>query len=74
MAMLLYDQFALIALALYFLPAIIAAARRHQSWPAIAMLNFLLGWTGIFWIAALIWSLTGVRAEYGGGWYYQRPW
>jgi len=68
-----YSEPFIIALALYFVPAIIAAARRHQSWPAIAMLNLLLGWTGIFWIAALIWSLTGVRAEYGGGrTYYQR--
>ena len=62
-----FPESLIFTLALYFLPAIIAAARRHQSWLAIAALNFLLGWTGICWIFALIWSLTGVRVEYGGG-------
>jgi len=62
----------IVAMTIYFLPTIIAAARGHQSWPAIAVLNFMLGWTGLCWIAALIWSLTGVRIEYGGGRYYQR--
>ncbi|HTZ37103.1 MAG TPA: superinfection immunity protein [Stellaceae bacterium] len=56
----------LIALAIYLLPSIIGLARGHQSWPAIAVLDLLLGWTGICWIIALIWSLTGVRIEYGG--------
>jgi hypothetical protein len=55
------------------MPEIIAAARGHQSWPAIAVLNFLLGWTGVCWIVAVIWSLTGVRVEYGGRpSYYER--
>jgi hypothetical protein len=69
--MLLFHGSFVLALVMYFLPAIIAAARHHQSWPAIAVLNFFLGWTGICWIAALIWSLTGVRGEYGGGPYYR---
>jgi Superinfection immunity protein len=70
--MMLFQASSGVALVMYFLPAIIAVARRHQSWPAIAVLNFLLGWTGICWVAALIWSLTGVRVDYGGGHYRPR--
>jgi threonine/homoserine/homoserine lactone efflux protein len=51
------------ALLLYFIPALIAFLRGHQSWPAIAILDLLLGWSVIGWIIALIWSLTAVRRE-----------
>jgi len=47
----------------YFLPAIIAAFRRHHNGAAIALLDLLLGWTVLGWIAALIWSVT--RTEPG---------
>lgn len=42
----------------YFLPAIIAEARHHQNSTAITLLNLLLGWTVLGWIAALIWAST----------------
>jgi len=45
----------------YFLPAIVAYRRHHHSAPAILLLDLLLGWTGIGWVLALIWSMTGVR-------------
>ena len=45
-------------LAVGFAPTIIALARHHHNSLAIFALNLLLGWTGIGWIAALIWSLT----------------
>ena len=48
---------------LYFLPALIAILRQHQSWPAIAALNVLLGWTAIGWIIAFVWSLSAVRRD-----------
>jgi RsiW-degrading membrane proteinase PrsW (M82 family) len=47
-----------IFLAFYFLPTIIASQRGHNSTGAIFLLNFLLGWTFMGWIAALIWSFT----------------
>ena len=50
---------ALLVLALYFIPAIIAISRGHNSSMAVAALNLLLGWTFIGWIAAFVWSLTG---------------
>jgi hypothetical protein len=52
--------FAAVLLALYFTPALVARHRQHQSGPAIAVLNLLLGWTVLGWIAALVWSLSGV--------------
>lgn len=48
----------LIFLAIYFLPAIVASNRRHQSEDAIFLLNLLLGWTLLGWVVAFIWSLT----------------
>jgi hypothetical protein len=42
---------------LYFLPAIIAFARGKSDAGAILVLNFLLGWTAIGWVIALVWAL-----------------
>ena len=50
---------ALLLLALYFAPAIMAFLRGHLSRWAILILNLVFGWTFIGWIVALIWSLTG---------------
>lgn len=51
-------------LALFFLPAIIAAARGHNAL-AIFLLNLFFGWTVIGWFWALIWSVTDKpRVEY----------
>ena len=46
---------------LYFLPAIFAFMRGHQSRGAILVLNLFLGWTFLGWVGALIWAFTGVR-------------
>ena len=48
----------LILLGIYFLPATIAAVRGHKSAWGIFALNLLLGWTGLFWLWALIWSMS----------------
>ena len=42
----------------YFIPAAVAFLRAHRSKVAILTLNILLGWTGIGWIVALVWSLA----------------
>jgi hypothetical protein len=44
--------------AFYFVPSLIAWSRKHRSLPAIIALNILLGWTGIGWIGAFVWSLS----------------
>jgi hypothetical protein len=49
---------ALTGLAMYFLPTIVAMARKHRQLPAIALLNIFLGWTVLFWILSLVWALT----------------
>jgi len=48
----------IILLALYFVPSIVGFARGHHNKWAIFALNLLLGWTGLGWIGALVWSLT----------------
>ena len=40
----------------YFLPAFVAFLNRHHNTGAIFVLNLLLGWTLLGWIAALVWS------------------
>lgn len=54
------ESAALLALVAYFVPTIVAGARRHHNQGAIFALNLLLGWTVIGWIAALVWALTAV--------------
>ncbi len=42
---------------LFLLPITIASRRRHRNLLGITLLNLLLGWTGIGWVMALIWSV-----------------
>lgn len=44
--------------AIYLLPTIIAFSRGHASRWGIFATNLLLGWSGILWLVALIWSLS----------------
>jgi hypothetical protein len=62
-------------IALYLLPALIAALRRHRNQNAIAVLNLFFGWTLIGWFAALFWSFTNPdRNPYRGvGNYHGEP-
>ena len=53
---------------IYLAPAAIAFGRNHRAAPAILALTLFLGWTGLGWIVALVWSLTGdVRGAPGAG-------
>lgn len=42
----------------YMLPTIIAWLRGHRQEGAICVLNFFLGWTGLFWVISLAWAVT----------------
>ncbi len=46
-----------VGLAVYFIPTIIAIARHKRSALGIFLVNLLLGWSFIGWVAALVWSL-----------------
>lgn len=48
----------LVIIILYFIPSVVAGARKHPSAAAILALNILLGWTMLGWVIALIWSFT----------------
>lgn len=48
----------LFVLAVYLIPTIIAFARGHASKWGIGVLNIVLGWSLVFWVIALIWSLS----------------
>ena len=52
-------EYLVVVLALYFVPAIVAYKREHNSALAILMLDLLLGWSLLGWIAALVWACTG---------------
>jgi hypothetical protein len=49
-----------VALALYFLPAIVGRHKRNAR--AILVLNLLAGWTFVGWVIAMVWACT-VDAE-----------
>lgn len=46
-----------ISLLIYFIPAIIANRRKAVHRAGIVIVNFLVGWTGLGWLGALIWAL-----------------
>lgn len=55
--------FAIAALAVYFLPWIIAACRQHPQRLAIVLINVFLGWTLIGWLVALVWAFISNRTD-----------
>lgn len=50
--------FWIVLLFMYVLPTIVAVARKHRQLAPIALVNILLGWSVLGWIAAMVWSLT----------------
>jgi hypothetical protein len=62
---LLFISLAILVLIAYFLPAVIASRRSHPNSTAITLLNLTLGWTGIIWIALVIWACSSVPAQEG---------
>lgn len=53
----------LIIVAIYFLPTIIAFARRHHQRVPILVVDIFLGWTFIGWLIALVWSVSYVKPQ-----------
>jgi Superinfection immunity protein len=45
-----------VALAIYFLPSIVADHRKRRDLLMIALFNACLGWTGVGWLIAIYWA------------------
>ncbi|STY91640.1 superinfection immunity protein [Leclercia adecarboxylata] len=45
-------------LVIYLLPGVIASSRMHKNSTAIWVLNIVLGWSFLGWVAALVWAFT----------------
>lgn len=43
---------------IYFAPMGVALMRKHNNFISLSLVNFLLGWTVIFWVVALLWSMN----------------
>jgi Superinfection immunity protein len=48
----------MVVLIIYFIPTLTAYLRNHRKLRAILVVNLLLGWTLLGWIAAFVWSFT----------------
>ena len=57
-----------IALAIYFVPSVIASMRHAKHSDGIVALNFFLGWTVLGWIAAMIWAVAEKDANTVSNW------
>lgn len=58
LGVLLLGPAVVLAIVAYIAPYLVALRRAHPNATAIGALNLLLGWTGIGWVAALVWALT----------------
>ena len=47
-------MFAIAAVGIYFLPSIIATGRHTPHWLTVFLLNLLLGWSFVGWVAAMV--------------------
>ena len=61
LALMFLAVMAVIALAMYMLPGIIASNRDHENTATIWVLTFLFGWVGVPWWILLIWAIVGSK-------------
>ncbi len=48
-----------VTLLIYFVPSFIALVRRHTYLKQVLVLNVVLGWSTIGWVALLVWAFAG---------------
>ena len=53
----------ILGIVFYFLPSILAGARKHKNTLLIFILNLLFGWTAIGWLVCLIWAFVDTNGE-----------
>ena len=49
---------------MYFMPTIIALFKKNEQTKLVALLNLILGFTGIGWICMLLWSVLFKRIDF----------
>ncbi len=59
-----------LAIVVYFVPSIVAYARRTQNFLAIFLVNLFLGWSLLGWVGSLIWALLDEKKGFA---YVQVP-
>lgn len=52
---------AIVVIAVYFLPTIVAVGRAHHNASAILVINLFLGWTVLGWVVALAMAVTPTK-------------
>jgi hypothetical protein len=52
-----FDGMHIVLVIFYFVPTVVASSLKHPNEEAIGVVNLLLGWTIIGWIACLIWAI-----------------
>ena len=57
-------HFLILAIAFYFVPAIVAAARHTHNTVAILLINIFFGWTLIGWVVALLMAICSAPSYY----------
>lgn len=65
LAVVAYGFFIGFGLVSYLLPSVIAFSRHHFNRAPIFVLNLLLGWTVLGWIAAMFWAFGKQRPGEG---------
>ena len=48
---------------LYFVPTALAVCREHRQMAPVIIVNVLLGWTLIGWVAALAWAAMNEKEK-----------
>ena len=64
-------HFLIFVVGLYFLPAIIAAARQTHNATAILLIDLFTGWTFVGWVVALVMAVTSAPYYV---YYHRRGW
>ena len=54
---------AIVGLALYFVPTMVAVTRNCKARNGIEVVNLFLGWTIVGWVVALAWAASGEVAN-----------
>ena len=44
---------------LYMLPSVVARIRNHRAFGMILLLNVLVGWTFVGYVACMVWAFAG---------------